>query len=412
MTSCTSDNSVLKYYVYYPNNYPNYSTCPLPAVILFHGGAYNECGDFNDEGVITMCQELAYRGFVCFDVNYRVGVLADAVDIVPGSNPPVNYTTAQQVLAIYRACQDARGAIRSIIQRQSDEGTGTINDPYRIDVNNLIIGGISAGSLIAMNAVYYQQQQMLDVIFGTSIKLAGTTNGVLGPMDADYYYGSPTIEYFSKIRCVFNMWGGMFIPKSNINSIGSFFSSDTYLPPIISFQGDLDDVFNIHQQGVYYSNTPLKQFDPTKESKCLIGSNKTFTPKQLNKDPDLYTIGASNIYNTFTGSSVFSELYVDCEMHHGLDCGGCPGDHDNPAKDKTCNACLFQSDFGTGLSTYADVYAYIAGREATFYQAIIGGKTGFINKTKFVECDNNRNKCTNTSDNTGTCADPPPCNND
>ena len=36
-----------------------------------------------------------------------------------------------------------------------------------------------------------------------------------------------------------------------------------------------------------------------------------------------------------------------------------------------CRPCTFMSDFGTGLTNPPAVYSYMAGREATFYQALI-----------------------------------------
>ena len=400
--NCNSDIGVLKYHVYYPSNYPNYNTCPLPAVILFHGGAFNECGDFTNPNVRTLAEELAYRGFVVFIVNYRRGVIPDG-NSVTGSLPQVDYTSAQQLLAIYRACQDARGAIRSIIKREQDG----LNTNYRINVNELIIGGLSAGSLIAMNSVYCQQPLMVNAVFGTRIQTDdGTANSVLGPINADYYYGTPDVEYFSRVKCVLNLWGGMFIPKSLISNISGFLSLNTYLPPIISFQGVNDDVFRIEQQGVYYSVGLSGVTDVVKENRCLIGTNY-FSPRQLatgsEDELDLYLIGAKNIYNSFKSLSVFTEVYFDCQMEHGLDCGGCTGDANNYTKDKLCNACVFASDFGTGLTTQEAVLAYIAGRGATFYQAMLGSITSSLSKSEFIECPNNRFGCSNISDNPANC---------
>ncbi|MEO8711468.1 MAG: hypothetical protein ABI405_05055, partial [Parafilimonas sp.] len=106
-----------------------------------------------------------------------------------------------------------------------------LNTNYQIHVNNLIVGGISAGSLIAMNSVYYQTQSMINAIFGTAIQVDdGTNKSVLGPIDADYYYGASNVEYFSRVKCVLNLWGSMFIPKNKINNIFSSFLQD-----IVSF---------------------------------------------------------------------------------------------------------------------------------------------------------------------------------
>src|SRR6478609_6930484 len=66
INDCITDLSILKIHVYYPTNI-NYLTCSLPAIILFHGGAFNECGDYNDKGIREFGKKLAARGFVVFN---------------------------------------------------------------------------------------------------------------------------------------------------------------------------------------------------------------------------------------------------------------------------------------------------------------------------------------------------------
>ena len=73
------------------------------------------------------------------------------------------------------------------------------------------------------------------------------------------------------------------------------------------------------------------------------------------------------------------------------------------------------SDFGTGLTNPPAVYSYMAGREATFYQALICSigqppmtvaQTLMSNmppgKSKFINCPNYRIG-TNTNDNPTNC---------
>jgi hypothetical protein len=80
-------------------------------------------------------------------------------------------------------------------------------------------------------------------------------------------------------------------------------------------------------------------------------------------------------------------------MHHGLD--------------NDCDTCTFQSDFGTGDTTQADVTRYIVGRASVFFQNIIGGYAQLRQDTTtthkvFVECPNYRIKC-NLSNNDPGC---------
>lgn len=114
-----TNNGVLRYDVYYPADYTKYKTCPLPAVIFVHGGGFSNCKQLGT-GSSPDAEAFAQRGFVVFNVEYRTGVR------LPGPGFPTDpngkaYVTVQQQLAVYRASQDVRGAIRSIIQRQNEQ---------------------------------------------------------------------------------------------------------------------------------------------------------------------------------------------------------------------------------------------------------------------------------------------------
>jgi len=100
---CIPNPNHLVYDVYYPSDYEDYDTCPLPAIILFHAGGFIECTNFRQPGIMTICQELAKRGYVAYSVEYRTGRITD-----PSDN--AKYTSVQQQLAAYRAIQDAKGA--------------------------------------------------------------------------------------------------------------------------------------------------------------------------------------------------------------------------------------------------------------------------------------------------------------
>lgn len=75
--------------------------------------------------------------------------------------------------------------------------------------------------------------------------------------------------------------------------------------------------------------------------------------------------------------------------------------------DNSASAFKASSDFGTGLTNSTDVGRYIAQRGATFFQAVMNGITGSLNRDVFIECENKRVKC-NTPDNPVSC-DTPAC---
>ncbi|MEP6683495.1 MAG: alpha/beta hydrolase [Parafilimonas sp.] len=364
---CSNDPSTtpLVINVYYPSNH-DYSACPLPAVILFHAGGYTECSSYTNAGIVAISQGLASRGFVVFDVNYRVGVIADPSPVMPVGVPSfITYTAAQQWLAIYRGLQDARGAIRSIIKMSEHH---IYDGSYKIDENKIFLAGASAGSVLSLAAAYYGNQSKIDTVFPN-------VSSSLGSIDPDNVYYANTsdlsFDYHTKIIGVLNCWGSLVIPAiaGYFNDPHSFFSSQGYtLPPIISFQGKLDSTFNFKYQGVYFapSGTGLYGINYHQENRCLVNSYVAPLPIVIHKNPipNLILIGSKTIYEMLTNNAshiyIPSELYLDCQMAHGLDC------------DYTDPGCTipFQSDFGTGLTNDAAVYDYICGRAATFFSLL------------------------------------------
>ncbi len=310
---CVSGEVSLVYEVFYPPH--DYAALKLPAVILFHPGGFMECPSYTMTLMQDLCSEFAKRGFVAFNVEYRRGRIKD------GDN---DYISAQQILATYRACQDARGAIRSIIKRQRNHGD--FNDPYEIDTNRIFIGGASAGAVISLNAAWYTNT-MVKAIFPTPPG-EETIEDALGAIDADYYYGEPDIQYKSKILGNLFMWGGVGIPISYYSNQAQFFVDyNAKLKPLIAFQGARDVVFpfKMNSRQLEIFPPPVNPHFPySRESRCLINS-----PFILNNDPndtipDMIRASSLNFYTAAKeiDPALPVELYVDCQMKHGLDKDG------------------------------------------------------------------------------------------
>lgn len=375
-TYCRADTSVLFYNVYYPKNH-NYDSCALPAIIMFHGGGFSDCKPIDTAiDIRYICNELARRGFVVFNINYRTGSMYDFVEPA--------YTSAQQVLAFYRAVQDGRGAVRSIIKRSRQEHI--FHDAYKIDTSNIFLAGASAGSAIALNIAYCQSQAMIDSVS------PGVKN-VLGSINQDFYYGDTTIQYQKKIKGVMNMWGNMFIPLSAYPDPTKFFSKNINNPPVISFHGLLDSI-------APYGITPIK-FSPNNilhsiynsETHCLVsGSRFRLYPK--NNGPDMYSSGSQNIYSFLRQKNISAELYLDCQMGHG--------------PDNTPDSSLFESDFGTGFTNADAVNLYMVQRTAVFFQAVVNEIAKNLITTKFTECENKRFGCDTKNNNNG-CSNKDTC---
>lgn len=102
-----------------------------PVIVWAFGGGF-VTGTRQD--MLGLCETYAKKGYVCVTVDYRlwsffVGGFPDSTQITP---------------VIIGAMHDMKAAIRFL---RSSAGNG---NPYKIDVNNIIAGGVSAGAITAM----------------------------------------------------------------------------------------------------------------------------------------------------------------------------------------------------------------------------------------------------------------------
>ena len=373
---CTTDASALKYIVYYPTLI-DYTDCTLPGILLFHAGGYSDCSNYKYED--SLCYALARKGFIVYNIEYRRGRIKDSKD---GGI----YTSAQQMLALYRAFQDGRGAIRSIIKRQRDIITYPL--PYQVDTTKLFVAGQSAGASIANTLAYYNTQAKINAIFPvptgeTSIQSA------LGNIDADFYYGTPDIEYQSKIKGLWSMWGGFAIPTVAGVAVDeyNFLSADLdEVVPMIGVMGRYDPVFPLPlaNQYVYYPPKNDNRHNKfTKETSCIL-TNSFKVYKNL--DEVAFRVECvDNIYLMLKAHNIASLEYFDCYMGHGLA--------------HVCGQCICSTDFGESASiTLNQVNEYLASRASFFFQSILTGNANSLDgATRFKSCLDMR-------DGNGTCA--------
>lgn len=301
---CRTDSTgKLRYDVYYPVGH-NYTDCPLPAVIYVHGGGFSDCSPMGGNSDVGIA--FAQRGFVFFNIEYRAGRRLS-------SNGA--YNSVQQELATYRASQDVRGAVRSIIKRQREQFALPLpqRKPYQIDTNYLFIGGNSAGSITALNVAYYPRQSMVDSVAPHSGSV--TISQALGPINADYYYGTPDIEYTSKLKGIFDQWGAVFVPPNFDSSTAKNFF-DLRIPTIC-FHGQADPVVPIGNEPITFAPiSPGGYKDSANvERTCLIAS--PFRTEGNISTIDYYSYGSNAFYDYILQPlNIPSEEYVDCLMKH------------------------------------------------------------------------------------------------
>ncbi|HRI19996.1 MAG TPA: hypothetical protein PLA68_03550 [Panacibacter sp.] len=390
-----NDNGDLVYMAYYPTHH-NYLQAPLPVLLLFHPGGFSDCSKYTLDMMDSLCVKFARRGFITFNCEYRRGRLIDLDDTINANG----YTSVQQNIAAYKGIQDARGAIRSVITLERNHVS--LGLPFQIDTTKMFIGGASAGGVAAIGAAYYHRQGMVDSSFPVA---AGTSKfkDVLQPIDADFYYGASTIDYYSKIKGVLGMWCGIPIPKEYENNQTNFFLNGinaNNIPRFIGFHGADDNIFPItnedNRQQVFFSPSTHSAYNST--TQCLPPSKSL----RLEGNPFTYDIisGSSlNMYHIVKDVGNLAEMYIECHMKHGLD------EKDGPT---------FNSDFGTGFHTQEELWEYIVERTACFFQLVLNNVTPDYDHltTLFIDCQNNRssysNSCNYLNENS-SCADDEDC---
>ncbi|MBK9174854.1 MAG: carboxylesterase family protein [Flavobacteriales bacterium] len=112
-----------------------------PLVVLIHGGGFyaGHRNDFN-----ALASDLASRGWAAATISYRLGFYGTWL-----LEPPYAHDPHELRRAIYRAMQDAKGAIRFLKGRSAQDSTST--------TSVFLLGG-SAGAITALHAVYLDDE--------------------------------------------------------------------------------------------------------------------------------------------------------------------------------------------------------------------------------------------------------------
>lgn len=129
--------------IYTPMCENEFARKKFPLVVWIHGGAFLT-GSKNDQTIESLCKKFAQQGYVAVSINYRLGFVGDEglwQCNFPNYNCLFATDSAEWARAYHRAIQDANGAIRFLVNR---------DDEYQIDINNIFVGGESAGALTAL----------------------------------------------------------------------------------------------------------------------------------------------------------------------------------------------------------------------------------------------------------------------
>ena len=179
-----------------------------PLLIYLHTGTFmpiylnnNPTGSRNDYATTSLCTEFAKRGYTVANLEYRLGW--------NGGSGTLQENSLSLMLAVYRAIQDTKAAVRFFYKDVKDG-----NNTYGIDTNKIAIVGQGSGGWIGLG--YAAVKDTGDLRLSKFLDASGN---MLIDMDTigdwDGYGGNPTVNfennagYSSDIKMVCSIGGGM-----------------------------------------------------------------------------------------------------------------------------------------------------------------------------------------------------------
>ena len=194
--------------IYHPDN-DNLKQRPL--VLFIHGGAFF-FGDKENKMQQALTDYLVKRGFIVASINYRLGSTL--------------LGTAAIERAIYRNVQDARAALRYLVNHK---------DRFGIDDRQIYLAGSSAGGIIALTTAFMDNNEVYTAISEGILNMRQN----LGGLDDS---GNDLIANFN-VAGVVSMWGGITDLKMLDNPV-----------PTLLFHGTNDDIIP------YDKGLPFKKY--------------------------------------------------------------------------------------------------------------------------------------------------------
>lgn len=134
-----------------------------PLVILAHGGSF--IGGTKAD-VATQCRELAKMGYVAASIQYRL--LSINATVI--ANPGLEFQKE-----VVRAMHDMRAAIRFFRKSVAQDG-----NPYGINSNIIIVGGFSAGGILANHTTYLDHESKIPTDLVSYVTAQGGLEGNSG----------------------------------------------------------------------------------------------------------------------------------------------------------------------------------------------------------------------------------------
>ncbi|MBK9640204.1 MAG: alpha/beta hydrolase fold domain-containing protein [Saprospiraceae bacterium] len=233
--------------IYYPVGDPE---AKRPLVMLSFGGGF--IGGARQD-LAPLCEEFAKRGFVAATIDYRIGF--DGISILATDS-------AEILRAGFRGAQDGKSALRYLKSRHVEDS---------IDLNRVWVGGVSAGSIVALATAFLSRNEEKPKEAGMINSVGGRMRPDLGPIEGTRFIGT----YDSKVQGVFNLFGALLNPE-NIEPGNQI--------AVMSYHQTDDPVVPCGAKKPYYGTPLVANNYPTAYGSCVIEQRL----KDLNVDSKLH----------------------------------------------------------------------------------------------------------------------------
>ena len=173
-----------------------------PLIFFMFGGSFIG-GARNSADIVELCNGYASRGYVAVAIDYRL-----TPNLILEPTPEKAYE------AVIKSIHDLKAAIRYFTMNNEE------SDDFRIDPNRVFVGGVSAGAIASLNAVYISDEsEALSLVSQDYLDSIGGIDGSSG---------NP--GYSSDVHGIVNFCG----------AIGHYDWIEEGDVPIVSMHGDQD----------------------------------------------------------------------------------------------------------------------------------------------------------------------------
>jgi len=179
-----------------------------PVIILGHGGSFitNNGNRYDDPTIDSLCIRFAKRGYITVSIDYRTAY------------GPNMFDSVLAIDEVAKAMSDGKAAIRFFVK---DRATGT--NTYKVDTNNIFIGGNSAGAVLYMHVGYIDSLGECPPNIVSAVNANGGFEG-----------NSGNAGYTTKSKAIINLAGGLnevsFVGPGDKPSVNAQGTTDNVVP--------------------------------------------------------------------------------------------------------------------------------------------------------------------------------------